>query len=99
MSFQGHAGLPIYNFSTVGMENLAGHVVRVGGGKKNEAWRHFHWLACALERNGLAELGNFVARERRRNERRPDRPRGDAIDANAVFSESLGERTCECDDR
>ena len=43
-----------------------------------------------MHRHLLAEILDFVLRHRRRNQRRPDRTRGDRIDPNALRRQHLG---------
>lgn len=80
------------------MKHLPGHVRRFVARQKDVARGDFARLAGPFHRGVGAECGDLLAFERRRDERRPNRAWGDAIDANALADERFGERAGEGDD-
>jgi hypothetical protein len=65
------------HYAAVDMDDLAADVARVRAGKEYEASGDFDGLAGSLHRHRRSELLDRVLGHRRRDERRPDRPRRD----------------------
>ena len=82
----------------VGVEDLAGHVGGVLRGEEDEAGGDLIGLAGPLHRHVLAERRDLVGREGRGDQRRPDRPGGDPVDADAALDQREGQRAGERDD-
>src|SRR5690606_20126098 len=68
------------DLAAVRVEHLAGHVRTLLTGEEEVAGRDLPGLADAAERLVLAELGDLLRIEARGDERRPDRPRRNAVD-------------------
>lgn len=85
--------------AAVDMHRVAGDVRGVFAGEKYVSRCHFRKLGRAIERALLAKLGDFVSGKGGRYQRCPHRTRCYVIDADAAFSQVLGEPSCHRCDR
>src|SRR5215204_570121 len=83
----------------VRVQDRAGDVGGILAGEEQEGRRDLARLAGALHRRLGAEARDVLGVEGRGDERRPDRPRRDAVHPDALLDELLRERAGEGDDR
>src|SRR5215204_7481652 len=84
--------------AAVRVQDRAGDVGGILAGEEQEGRRDLARLARALHRRLGAEARDVLRVEGRGNERRPDRPRRDAVHPDALIDELLRQRTGEGDD-
>ena len=75
------------------MQTLPAHEPTIRARQKDKARRHLAWLARSPQRT--CELLLRLLVHGRRDERRPDRPGADGVDANSVLDLLVGERARE----
>src|SRR5690606_29822137 len=77
--------LPVNDRPAVGMQHLTRHIAAVIAGQEQEGRRDFIGLARPFHGCAFAEMRNLFGRSAAaRVERRPDRPRGNRIHADAL---------------
>ena len=83
------------HFTAIRMKHLASHVRRIRGCQKHKRRRHLFRLPGPLHRHVGAKRRDLVRFKRRRNERRPNRSRRDAVHANPLIRQRQRERSRE----
>src|SRR5215203_4812929 len=95
----GRSASALGRLAAVRVQDRAGDVGGILAGEEQEGRRDLARLAGALHRRLGAEARDVLGVEGRGDERRPDRPRRDAVHPDALLDELLRERAGEGDDR